>query len=513
MVQALTRVARGDLAGGLAAWEGAIEGGASPDLVARARPVLTRVEGRGPREPQEGPRPRPPAEPASAAWACAWAGDLAGARRLAEGRDDAAALGVLGAVHMLERRSEAAVALLDRAIGLGGDQELVLHRARAQIHLGRLEEAAGALAELVDGESFARRVIMALVSLRRGQHWPTFRRWYRSAAASEILLNGLFANELPALVGRAALDRASESPETLAALLERILDRMAGNLGLSPTFAEVAPGGGRRFVRLALPPTTRAEAVDALDSLRHTGAAAAEAALTAVLQRHPRSVHARCYRGELYLWLGRYDEAWHEFVAARLIAPARWADVGMLAVLVLTGRLRRARLAAFYAEHHLTFIPGGTLPVYRGVLRRRTGDVAGAVADLGAALAAKPTRVGARIELTLALRAAGRRAEATEHAAELVREAAPLLVDAAGARGLPWRTEPAVLAGDEVLEAALEAMRGNRSSSMVTWIDRAGSLRMLEPRAALERQARQALSAEPVQPGATSALPRALHRP
>src|SRR5277367_4538809 len=71
VVQALTRVARGDLAGGLAAWEGAIEGGASPDLVARARPVLTRVEGRGPREPQEGPRPpRAPAEPASAAWAC-----------------------------------------------------------------------------------------------------------------------------------------------------------------------------------------------------------------------------------------------------------------------------------------------------------------------------------------------------------------------------------------------------------------------------------------------------------
>ena len=59
-------------------------------------------------------------------------------------------------------------------------------------------------------------------------------------AASEIHLNGLFANELPALVGRAALDRASESPETLAALLERILDRMAGNLGLSARLLRVA---------------------------------------------------------------------------------------------------------------------------------------------------------------------------------------------------------------------------------------------------------------------------------
>jgi tetratricopeptide (TPR) repeat protein len=493
VAQALARTARGDLAGALAAWRGALAGSAAPDLVAWARPILSRVEGRGPRDGL--PPPPPPLEPASAAWACAWAGDLEGARRLAEGSPgDPSAIGVLGVVHVLERRPEAAIPLLDRALAAGAGEDLVLHRARALLQLGRFEEARRALAKLVDGESFARRVLVALVSVRCGHYWPTFRRWCRRVASSEVHLNGLFANELPALVGRAALDRACESPEALATLLEDVLDRLAGNLGLTTTVAEAAPGGGRRFVRVDLPPTTRAAAVDALHALRHVGAARAEAALDAVVARHPRSVHARCYRGELYLWLGRYGDAWREFAATRLVEAARWADVGMLAVLVLTGRVRRARLMALYAQHHFSPIPGGTLPVYRGALRRRTGELDGAVEDLSAALTAKPTRVGARIELCLALRAAGRRAEATEHAAQLARDAAPLLVDAAEARRLPWTKDPALLVGDEALEAALRAMRGNRSSSVVTWVDSAAEVRVLEPSTVLQQHARAALS-------------------
>ncbi len=498
VTRALTAVAKGNLAGGLAAWREALEAGPSPELAAIARPTLLRVEGRRVASGGSPSPARSPEEPPSAAWAAAWAGDLAAARRLAEGAGDASALGVLGAVLVLERRSEAGVALLDRALALGGGQDLILHRTRALVHLGRLAEAGQALAALVDGESLARRVLIALVHARGGGHGPLgFERWCRQVASSETHLNGLFANELPALVGRAALERAFTAPEALAALLDGLLDRMAGNLGLSPTFAEVAPDGRRRFVRVAVPLTTRARAVEALNSLREGGAAAAEAALTSLRAEHPRSVHALCYRGELYLWLGRYGDAWRDFLASRWIEAARWADVGMLAVLLLTGRTRRARLMALYAERHFSFIPGGTLPVYRGALRRRTGEIDGAIANLAAAVAVKPTRVGARIELCLALRAAGRRAEATEQAAEVMQRAAPLLVDAAEARGLAWRREPAVLVGDAVLTEALGAMRGNRSSAMVTWIDSAGALRVLSPRDALQDEARRALGKAP----------------
>ncbi len=426
------------------------------------------------------------AQPPSEAWARAWAADFDAARRLASREPEGTRLGVLGAVAMLERRSEEALSLLNRAMSLGGDEDLVLLRARALVHLHRLEEARRSLSSLGDGESFARRAIIALVSLRSGHNERDFAKWLRRVATSETHLNGFYAHELPAVVGREELERAFRGPRELADLLERLLDRMAGNLGRVSTVSEIGPGGERRFVPLAVQTSTRELCVEALHSLRRVGPANAEAALTALRVRYPRSVHPLCYRGELHLWLGRYDEAWRDFVAARWMAPARWAHIGLLAVLVLTGRHRRARLAAAYAERRDDFIPGGTLPVYRGVLRRRTGDLQGAIADLGAAVAAKPTRVGARMELVLALRAAGQHAEAAEHAAVVVRDATPALVDAAAALGRPARREPA-LAGDEILEEALRAMRGNRSSSIVTWLDRRGNLHVMEPRAGLER--------------------------
>ncbi len=102
--------------------------------------------------------------PATAAWGAAWAGDLLAASRLArEGPEDAANLGVLGVVEVLERRPEAALELLSRAIALGGGEELVLHRTRALVHLGRLDEANRAFDGLIEGESFARRVVHSLV--------------------------------------------------------------------------------------------------------------------------------------------------------------------------------------------------------------------------------------------------------------------------------------------------------------------------------------------------------------
>ncbi len=422
-----------------------------------------------------------PHAPATAAWAAAWAGDLLEARRLARaGPQDAANLGVLGVVELLDRRPQAALELLSRAITLGGGEELVLHRARALVQLGQLEEAARALDDLVDGESFARRTVHSLVMVRRGMHYPTYVTWFRNVRGDELYMNGFFANELPSALGASVLDRAS-SPEALADLLEDLLARMAGNLSQSPTLAEASPGGGRRFVPLVLPPTTRAQSVDALLSIREVGPAGAERALAALRGRNPRSPHPRCYMGELYLWLGRYGDAWREFVAARLIAPARWADIGMLAVLVFRGHLRLARVAAIYAERHHPFIPGGTLPVYRGVLRRRSGDLDGAITDFQAALDAKPTRIGARIELVLALRAAGRPAEVTPHAEILVRDAAPALLDAARALGYSGAadTSPEILVEDEVFEEALRSMRGNRSSSLVSWFDGSGHVRVL----------------------------------
>jgi tetratricopeptide (TPR) repeat protein len=219
-----------------------------------------------------------------------------------------------------------------------------------------------------------------------------------------------------------------------------------------------------------------------------------EGALRKLIAEQPRSVHARCYLGELLLWLGRYDDAWRQFVEARRIRHARWTAIGMLAVLVLTRRYAAARGMAIYARHGFRHIAGGTLPAYRGSLRRRMGDFDGAIEDLGAAIAAKPTRLGVRLELCLALRAAGRSVAADEHTTILVQHGAALLADAAGRLGLDWCADRRLLITDEVLEEALRAMRGNRSSQIATWLDGSGTLRVLEPRALIESEARGALS-------------------
>jgi tetratricopeptide (TPR) repeat protein len=370
---------------------------------------------------------------------------------------------------------------------------MVLHRVRCLVALGRLEEARQVLAGLGDGESWARRLLVALVSVRRGDGASDFAAWATRVTQSEVHLNGLFNIELPAVVGSHALRRGLQSPQDLARLLEDVLERMAGNLGPSPTVAAVAADGTRGFVPLALPPTSRAKAAHALASLRWQGPDAAEADLVGLLARRPWSVHTLCYLGELHLWRGHYAEALRSFRATRRLEPARWADIGTVAALMLTERYARALAMVRLAERRFPPIVAGTLPVYRGALRRRTGDLDGAIDDLREALAAKPSRTGARIELCLALRARGLRGEATAVAADLVRDAVPLLVDAADTVGLDWLAEPPLLVGDDVLRAALRAMRGNRSSMITTWIASDGAMRALPDRDTLQPQAKRLL--------------------
>jgi hypothetical protein len=342
------------------------------------------------------------------------------------------------------------------------DEDLALRRVRALIERGLLEEARAELAQLGDGDSLSRRLLVALVDARLDRrNAREFREWRAYAATSDSHLNGFYATELPALVGAEALARSFESARALADVLRSLDD-------------EMVRGG------LVAPPTAREQAVEALHALPRVGVAGTLRAIDELQSRHPRSVQARCYRGELFLWLGRWREAWHEFVSASRIEPARWAEIGKLAVLALTGHTARAIRQADLAVRSFTPLAGSTLPVYLGVLERRTGRLDEAVAHLDAAVETKPTRLGARVELCLALRSAGRGTEAVAHAATVVREAAAILVDSAEALGIDWRADRARLVGSDVFERSLHAMRGNRSSAVVSWFDRRGALRFLD---------------------------------
>ncbi len=428
-------------------------------------------------------------------WASLWAGDVEAAHRFVrEHPDDPSAGAVLGVAHLLAGRPSEALTVLERELARDDhDDTLVLHRVRALVNLDRLDEARKTLSSLGDGETFARRVLIALVDAKQWAGKPAdFRRVSEALAESETYLNGLLSTALPAIVGRSALHDAFSSREALSTLLEDLLARMAGNLGLPPTVAETTETVERRFVPLAVPETTRDAASAPLRSLASEGVTETFAAFDRVFARHPRSVHVRCYRGELHLWLGRWDDAWADFAWTDSIERTRWADIGRLAVLTLTGRLEEAGRLAVETEQRFPPIARGTLPVYRGALRRRTGALEGAIADLEHAVSMKPSRLGARIELCLALRSAGK--DSSAHAARIVHEAAPLLIDVADARGADWRREPTVLLDDAVLEDALLAMRGNRSSSLVTWMDRAQHLRILQTPSGLAERAQRILS-------------------
>ncbi|HEX8791603.1 MAG TPA: hypothetical protein VF765_11680 [Polyangiaceae bacterium] len=347
------------------------------------------------------------------------------------------------------------------------EEERAALRAVARlVERRRFDEAIGAIAALGDGESTLRRALTALIQANvYGRAFAAFESWRRKVAESDLHLNGFFGTELPALVDEAELALSFASNEGLVTVLQRVVARLETDEG-----------------RLVVPPTLREQAVGILFSLPSFGVDATLRSFDELQNRHPRSVQVRCYRGELLLWLGRYRQAWRNFGQASRIEPTRWAEIGKLAVLALTGHLARADGQSQLAEMAFTPVPGSTLPVYQGVLARRAGRLDAAIAHLEAAVEQKPTRLGARIELCLALRAAERGSRAVPHVAVVLKEATPLLVDAAESLSIDWRSDRPLLVGTEVLEQALRAMRGNRSSMLATWLDHEGTLRVLPRR-------------------------------
>ncbi len=499
MRAALTRLGAGDFLGAIVAWRQVAPANPRDLGVFRARPLFDRLLGFG--SPSTPVRAGPPVRPPNAVWTALRAGDLAHARRLVEGQSDLiAADGVLGVIDVLERRPAQAIERLDRAIEQGDPsyrKVLRAHRVRALIHLRRFSDVPLALEAVNEEESFGVRVLRALMQTQADREIDT-PQFSRAHVERPEFINGVFCTELPAVVGQRALDEAYGSRESMRSLLEAVLDRLAGNLESPPTVSAIAADGSRSCVPLVLPPTERQRAVDALDLVRRGDQALVESALDALVAEAPRSASFVCHRGELRLWTGRYAEAAHDFQTARTLSAQRlfrWADIGEMAALLFEGRLAEAARLADHPDPRLTPVRGGTLPVYRGALRRRRGDLDAAIADLGDALDAKPSRMGARMELCLALRAAGRASEATPHAAEILRVAAPLVVDVAEQLKLDWGANPSLLIGDDTLERALVAMRGNRSSSIFSWFDGTGRMRVLQSPESLKASAARELGA------------------
>jgi tetratricopeptide (TPR) repeat protein len=236
-------------------------------------------------------------------------------------------------------------------------------------------------------------------------------------------------------------------PEEPVRALAAALDRLGGNHTPYPTVIE----NGRLT---SLPPAVDPGQIGAsIQLVQHTrGAEAARALYREYAERfdgHPRIL---IYEGELELWLGNYERAaqiFREVLARR--NDMKWAWIGLGASAMLQGELDEAQRT--WKEGLAVTRAGPTLYVYRGECFRRQGRADAARRDLELAVRQKPQRLSAWINLALL----DQRDDVLQQVERKLIESAPLLM--------------AELSGTltDKLEKVLDSMRGNRSSTRVTY--------------------------------------------
>lgn len=283
---------------------------------------------------------------------------------------------------------------------------------------------------------------------------------------------------------------ATGDPVALADLLDRALVRLRSRGALPVVLDQgrlqrlpcrTAPRHASRLVLEAvrvLPP----------DELLHR--------FDALVARWPDAPLPVCHRGELQLWLGDTASARRDLDRALALSPrTRWAWIGLGACDLLDGDPVAALEALAEGVRRMADTEGPAVFLYRGEARLRLGQreaVSGrdeaarthllaAQGDLERALAERPMRIAGRIVLALVRHALDDFTSMDKDFADLRERAPGLLSDAGRAAGLDvwrapgWQPEPQAAAA--ILESALVAMRGNRSSTCTTWFTPDGVLR------------------------------------
>lgn len=412
-----------------------------------------------------------------------WGGDLdaveeraAAALAIDPGLADAHRLE--GAARVLRGERRAAMTALDRAIEIEPEEyEAYFWRAEVRMREGDRE---GAYADLERGSVLARgnllvaRLLRMLTSIRCGER-AMASRWEGDPALAEIV------GAVVALSADAEAIFAQGTCGEVAELLERALGALGGNRTITPTRL-TAEG---RLVRFIAPVTPRYASRAALERIAVEPPEEVLRAFDEVIREHPGSGLPRCYRGELYLWLGRYGEAREDFEQLLAVHPrTRWAYVGLALLEILRGDPEAALAISARGVRQMSDTLGPAVIAVRGEALRQLGRLDLAREDLSTALAINPTRVSAWINLGLAHGTAGDVAAQAAVLARLQVQATALLSDAASDLGVRLAEDrgegevaPSVI--QAVLARSLEMMRGNRSSSCVTYFSRSGELRVV----------------------------------
>ena len=166
------------------------------------------------------------------------------------------------------------------------------------------------------------------------------------------------------------------------------------------------------------------------------------------------------YLGELYLWIGMYDKAISYFQQAiSMDRTTKWAWIGLGACYMFQGDLEKAQ-QTWKDGLEIVGFAGPTLYAYRGECHRLMGNTQNAKSDLEYAIAEKPRRISAHINL--ALLEYERNPQYTETCIQKLWTDAPILMQEMTELS---DSDSAIV----ILQNILVHMRGNRSSTFFTY--------------------------------------------
>ncbi len=423
-----------------------------------------------------------------------WRGDLGAARdKLGDWfpDDDPPLPGVCrarGIMAMLEQRPGEALAWLERGLELDPrDAEAWVWRAEAEMALDRDEQAHESLNHATmaaRGYLFVawlvRYVLVAREARQEREPDPAPQPAHRFEEFRDALL------ELGPEAGR-LLQEGDELE--MAAFVTQLLARMRGNRSIYATWTDEGGSGpvtASELHRFRTRTGCRHASRRALQLIRIASPEQTLAAIDEVIEAFPDSHLPLCHRGELHYWMGDLARGRADLEATlERFRNTRWAWIGLGGIEMHEGHLERALEVQAEGVRAMGNTEGPAVFVYRGEALRRLGRLDEAIADLERARAIYLGRVSAAVNLHLCHAARDQDGDAARRDAlfEELRDCVPALFsDAARQVGVVlWHDDPAVLPAPEdqvrIAEAVLTMMRGNRSSTCITYFDPEDRLR------------------------------------